>query len=200
MSFALLATCGILFGIGLGFCVQRAGFCISAGLAEIFLGHGKRIGRLLAIVLAITSLGFLISGYIDPSLGLKPIGQIRGYGLYNLLAGMIFGAGILLCGGCILGTLRQIGEGNLTFLVVLAAFIPGMALVVHVLNPLLAAGYAVQKPLLTDLLGVGAPYLSLFLAAVALLWLLALNRRPKQQKPLSSAHQQHEEDRERRAS
>ena len=199
MSFEILITCGFLFGIGFGFCVQRAGLCFSAGLAEVFLGHGKRIERILAIILAITFIGFLASGYLNPSLGLKPIGHIRGYGFYNLLAGLIFGAGMLLSGGCILGTLRQIGEGNLTFIVVLAAFIPGMAFVVHVLNPLLGPGYAVQKPLLSELLGVGAPYISIFFAAGALVWFAALSKRRRQQKRLSPTHQLPEEDRERRA-
>jgi hypothetical protein len=176
MSFELLATLGFLFGIGLGYFVQRSGLCFAVGLAEAFMGHGKRIARLFAVIFAITSLGFLISGHISPSLGLKPVGLIRGFGFYNLLSGMLFGAGILLCGGCILGTLRQIGEGNMTFLVVLASFVPGMAFVVSLLDPLLEHGYQAQKVLLPDLLGVSAPYVSLVLAAGAVAWLFGLTR------------------------
>ena len=129
--------------------------------------------------LPITSVGFLISGYFSGSLGLKPVGQLRGFGFYNLLSGMLFGAGIALCGGCILGTLRQIGEGNLTFVIVFAFFIPGMALVVYGLNPLLESGYNVQKPLLSELMGVPAGYVTAILATGAVVGLVALRRRTK---------------------
>ncbi|MCP4591640.1 MAG: YeeE/YedE family protein [bacterium] len=178
MPFYLLVTFGILFGIGFGYFVQRAGLCFAHGLGEIYIGRGKRIIRLFLVVFAITSVGFLLSGYVSPSLGLKPIGQLRGYGFYNLLSGMLFGAGIALSGGCILGTLRQLGEGNLTFLIVLVCFIPGLALVVYGLNPLLEGGYSVQKLLLPDVLGVAAPYVTAILAAAAVIWFLAI-RRPR---------------------
>ena len=147
---------GFLFGIGFGFFVQRAGLCFAHGLGEIFMGKGKRIARYFLLIFAITGTGFLLSGAVSSSLGLKPVGEIRGYGFYNIISGMIFGAGIALNGGCILGTLRQMGEGNLTFLVVFLSFIPGMALVVFGLNPLLEKGYQTQKILLPSLLGAPA--------------------------------------------
>ncbi|HQO58691.1 MAG TPA: YeeE/YedE thiosulfate transporter family protein [Candidatus Omnitrophota bacterium] len=86
-----------------------------------------------------------------------------------MLSGIIFGAGIALNGGCGLGTLRQIGEGNLMFLVVLISFIPGMGLVVFVLNPLWESGYQTQTTLLPELLGAPAVVVMgvLVLAALA---------------------------------
>lgn len=185
MSFPLFLSAGFLFGIGFGFFVQRAGFCIAHGLGEIFIGRAKRFTRLFLITFAVTSVGFLLAGRIDPSLGLKTIGQIRGSGFYNILSGMLFGMGILMTGGCILGTLRQIGEGNLGFLVVLASFAPGMALVVHGLNPLLEKGYDVRGLLLPDLLGVPAAAVTLPLAAVALLWYARI--RPRRTRKRSKA-------------
>mgnify|MGYP006303784007 CR=1 FL=1 len=179
MNFILLCLIGFLFGIGFGYFVQRAGLCFAVGLGEIFLGRGKRICRLFSVIFIITAVGFLISGYIFPDLGLKPIGQIRGAGFYNLLSGIFFGAGILLNGGCILGTLRQLGEGNLTFLIILVSFIPGMALVVYIINPLIRSGYNIQKILLPELLGVAAPWVTGFLALAAILWLATILRRRK---------------------
>lgn len=177
MSFPMLALVCFVFGIGFGYLVQRAGLCFAAGLGEMFAGRGKRILRLFLTIFVISCAGFLISGYFNESLGLKPIGQIRGYGFFNLVAGMLFGAGILMNGGCILGTLRQIGEGNMTFLIVLVSFIPGMALVVYGLNPLIESGYDVKKVLLPELLGVSAPYVCAVLIAGALVWLWTIRRR-----------------------
>ena len=182
MSFGVLVGLGMLFGIGFGYFVQRSGLCFAHGLGEIYLGKGKRILRFFLVIFIITSIGFVASSYFSPNLGLKPIGQLRGFGFYNLLSGMLFGAGIALTGGCILGTLRQIGEGNLTFVIVLLCFIPGMWLVVHVLNPALEGGYNVQKVLLPGLLGVSAPYVTAVLATAAVVGLVVVRRRPRRQK------------------
>jgi len=84
-----------------------------------------------------------------------------------------------MTGGCILGTLRQLGEGNLGFLVVLASFAPGMAIVVYGLNPLLEKGYNVQGFLLSDLLGLPAAAVTLPLAAIALAWYARIRPRKK---------------------
>jgi uncharacterized membrane protein YedE/YeeE len=90
---------------------------------------------------------------------------------------MIFGAGIFLCGGCILGTLRQLGEGNLVFLVVLVSFIPGMALTVYVLDPALEDYYHVQKVLIPQLTGLPPSIIALGLSAAAVAWFFTLNRK-----------------------
>ena len=183
MSFPVLLLVGFGFGVGFGFLVQRAGFCVANGLGDIFAGRGQRFLRMLTVVLAITSVGFVASGWLRPELGLKAVGQIRGAGIYNIISGMLFGMGILMTGGCILGTLRQLGEGNLNYLVVLAAFAPGMALVVYVVDPLLAPGYEVQKLLLPDVLGVNAAWVSGALAMASLAWYWRI--RPRKRRPVS---------------
>lgn len=170
---------GFVFGIGFGFFVQRSGLCFAHGLGEIFMGKGKRILRLFLIIFVISTLGFALSKYLNPELGLKPIGQLRGFGFYNLLAGIFFGAGIFLNGGCILGTLRQMGEGNMLFLVVFLSFIPGMALIVYVINPILENGYNIEKIVLPELLGINALIIAVFLALAASILLFTLIRRKK---------------------
>ncbi|MBN2448044.1 MAG: YeeE/YedE family protein [Phycisphaerae bacterium] len=177
MSFELLVALGVLFGVGFGYCVQRAGLCFAHGLGEIYMGHGTRIIRMFIVIFVITSAGFLLSGLISPSLGLKPIGQLRGFGFFNLLSGILFGAGIALNGGCILGTLRQIGEGNLAFLIVFVAFIPGLALVVYVFDPALGPSYSTQKVTLPAMLHVAAPWVTAALVSGALVWYFAVCRR-----------------------
>ncbi|MEW6536784.1 MAG: YeeE/YedE thiosulfate transporter family protein [Candidatus Auribacterota bacterium] len=179
MEFKLLLLYGFLFGIGFGFFVQKAGICFAHGLGEIYMGKGKRILRIFLVIFIISTLGFYLSKFIAPELGLKPIGQLRGYGFYNIISGMIFGAGILLNGGCILGTLRQMGEGNLLFLVVFLSFIPGMALIVYVIDPILKQGYQVQNILLPELLAVPQPYVVGSVVILALFWLVMLSRPKK---------------------
>ena len=179
MNFLALLILGFIFGIGFGYFVQRAGLCFAHGLGEIFLGKGKRIIRMFLLIFIITSIGFLISGFINKDLGLKTIGQIRGYGFYNLVSGIIFGAGILLNGGCILGTLRQIGEGNMTFLIVLISFIPGMLLVTKILNPLLSNNYFIQNKLLSDIIPVSSVWITLVLVLFSIWGFIRLNKKKK---------------------
>jgi len=175
MSFSLLLIWGFLFGIGLGIFVQRAGLCFAHGLGEIFVGKPKRIIRMTLLIFIISALGFYLSSFVSSELGLKPIGELRGFGFYNLLSGIIFGAGIILNGGCILGTLRQLGEGNLLFLIVLLSFIPGIALVVFVLNPLLNHSYNVQTIILPGLLNIDPGYIILPSVLGAIIWYILLS-------------------------
>lgn len=168
---------GFIFGIFFGYFVQRAGLCFSHGLAEIYMGKGKRILKLFFIIFIISTLGFSFSSMIDPSMGIKAVGQLRGYGFYNLISGIVFGMGILLCGGCILGTLRQLGEGNLFFLIVLISFIPGMALVVYVIDPLLQEGYQVNNLSISTILGTSPHVVSVVLALAALVGLFVVSKK-----------------------
>ncbi len=174
MEFVVLLLLGLVFGIGFGFFVQRSGLCFAYGLGEIFVGRGKRIIRMFIVIFVITSIGFLVSGYINPGLGLKAVGQIRGYGFFNILAGILFGAGIFLNGGCILGTLRQIGEGKMDYLIAMISFIPGMALVVYLIDPLLQGAYNPQTILLTDIFLVPAFFIILVLAGLSAIWFFSL--------------------------
>jgi len=177
MTFELLLLAGFIFGIGFGIASQRAGLCIAHGLGEIFIGKGKRFLRLILSIFILTSIGFLVSGYIDPELGLQTVGQIRGFGFYNILAGMLFGAGIYINGGCVLGSLRQIGEGSLLHLISVICFIPGIALVIYILDPILSSGYEVKNILLPSLLGVSPIFVT---SALTLLSIIILYRILKQ--------------------
>jgi hypothetical protein len=176
MPFNILLIIGFLFGMGFGYCIQRAGFCIAIGLWEAFAGRSKKIIKMFLVIFIITSIGFLVSGFLNPSLGQKPVGIVRGWGVFNLLSGILFGVGISLNGGCILGTLRRIGEGDMTFLVILLSFIPGMALVIKVINPLIDASYVPQKLILTDIIKTSELYITLILVAVATFAFILANR------------------------
>lgn len=174
MSFGIVLFLGFCFGIGLGFFAQRSGLCFAHGMAEIFIGRGKRFLKLFLTILIVTAIGFLASGYLNPTLGLKPAGELRGFGFYNVLAGICFGVGIFINGGCVIGTLRQIGEGSLVHIVSVLAIIPGLALVVYGINPHLKPLYQTQKILLPQILGVPAPYVTGVLVAVSTFLLLRI--------------------------
>ncbi len=154
---------GFLFGVVFGFIVQRMSFCVSTDLAQAFAGNPRRILTWLTIIFIITGAGFV---YLGP----KAVGQLRGYGIYNIISGIFFGVGIVLSGGCVLGTLRRMGEGFLHSWVVFVSWLPGMALVVYVLNPILQGTYHIPEkmPLLSDVLHI-SNWAAYALVAVVLL-------------------------------
>ncbi len=147
MTDPVLLVAGFLFGIVFGIILQRMSFCISTDLAQAFIGNYKRILTWFAIVFIVSSFGFTL-------LGPKVVGEMRGFGFYNVLAGIIFGIGIIFSGGCVLGTLRRMGEGFLHSWIVFFSWLGGMALVVYGIDKILGSTYYRTKILLPDLLGV----------------------------------------------
>lgn len=138
---------GFLFGIVFGIIVQRMSFCISTDLAQAFVGNYRRILTWFAVIFIITAFGFQL-------LGPKAVGQLRGFGFYNLVAGIIFGIGIIMAGGCVIGTLRRMGEGFIHAWIVFVSWLAGMAFVVYIVNPVLQETYHITKPLIPELLGI----------------------------------------------
>lgn len=160
------------FGLVFGVIVQRMSFCLSTDLAQAFAGNYRRILTWFAVIFIITGLGFQL-------LGAKAVGQLRGYGLYNILSGIIFGIGIILSGGCVIGTLRRIGEGFLHSIVVFLAWLPGAAFTVYFLNNVLGPTYHIPKkmPLLGDLLGIENIVIYGILAALLAVVLYWVNKK-----------------------
>ena len=100
----------------------------------------------------------------------RPVGQIRGYGFYNILSGFLFGLGFMIAGSCVLGTLYKLGEGLLANIFIPVGWIIGMAFVVYVVNPYLSDVYDVKTPLLPELMKLDTWTAVLSLFVVAAVW------------------------------
>ncbi len=175
INLTLISLC-ILFGIGFGFFAQRAGLCIVTGITEIFMGKGKRFLALISVIVIICAIGFSI-------LGLKPAGELRCFGIYNLLAGIIFGIGIFISGGCITGSMIKVGEGNISSIIVLLSMIPGMALSVYVITPLIKNSFFSKKLLLTDIIKINRFYICAAIIILAVSILITVLRNRNNNKP-----------------
>lgn len=174
---------GLVLGVLLGVVLQRSSFCARAALADAFDGKDK--GRLRAFVLAmaVTLLGTqLLVGYGLVNVSGTPYLR-AGVPLLGLLAGgVLFGAGMMLAGGCpsrlIVRSAQGQGAALLTWLVFVLAI---MASLEGVLAPVreLLTGPSVQLPAasLPALLG-GVPAWAVT-AAVLVLMALFLFTAPK---------------------
>lgn len=118
----------ILFNLAVGFVLgivfYRADYCMAGMFRDIFLFRDYSLLRslLLLVVTAmllfyITILAGFIHLYPPPTFGYATIPTVIG--------GVLFGLGMVLASGCIVGTLYKMAKGNLTNLIAFIGIISG---------------------------------------------------------------------------
>jgi uncharacterized membrane protein YedE/YeeE len=119
-----------LFGIILGVVLQRSRFCFVSAVSNCFLFRDTRLleGVLGGLFVATVGFTFIMFRSVpDPSTGTLPIGAILApVGWHLVLGGVIFGFGMLLAGGCIIGNMFRIGEGGIPAIVAFLGIMLGM--------------------------------------------------------------------------
>ncbi len=103
---------GLTVGILAGFLMHRSGFCLAGAFRDIFLFRDGFMARILLLTVVASMLLFetarrlgLLAFYPFPLLGSPSAAQ--------LLGGAVFGVGMVLAGGCVVGTLFKMGAGHL---------------------------------------------------------------------------------------
>ena len=105
-----------VFGLTLGFIVQRSRFCLVSAVSNCFLFRDTRLLEGVLGGLFVATIGFALVMYrLSPGADVPPTTAIvTPFGWHLVLGGVIFGFGMLLAGGCIVGNLFRIGEGALS--------------------------------------------------------------------------------------
>ncbi len=105
----------IWFGFAYGMMLQYGRFCFASASRDLFAAGVPRmaVGVLVAL---------MFFSVIQATLASTNMSTFHPapFGIHTLIAGMIFGVGMVLSGGCASGSLYKIGEGNMTSF--LAAF------------------------------------------------------------------------------
>jgi len=119
-----------VFGIGFGFVLQRGRFCFASAFRDLFLLRQGHVMKGVLVGLGVATLGFamtMASMVPNPSLGALPgEAHIFPLGPYIVLAGALFGLGMVLAGGCVSGSLYRMGEGYVGSMVALAGVLLGL--------------------------------------------------------------------------
>jgi|Deesub1362A_J573_1020465.scaffolds.fasta_scaffold00536_20 hypothetical protein len=117
------ALLGFLFGVAIGFVLERGQFCMASAFRDFFLFRHTHILRAVMLYLALLTPAF----FLFHSAGLiETYPYIKDAGLFTAVGGVIFGIGMVLAGGCASGTLYRIGEGYVTSLVALVGMLIGI--------------------------------------------------------------------------
>ncbi len=113
----------MLFGLAIGFILQRSGFCVAASFRDLFTTGGGRQARGMIVAIAIAIIGFSILVYT----GVRE-SYVLPVGWHTLVGSFLFGLGMVVAGACASGTLSRIGEGSVQLMFALPGAILGASL------------------------------------------------------------------------
>jgi len=115
------------FGFVYGMCLQYGRFCFSSAFRDLFAVGVPRmaVGIMIAMVLFGTVSAF-VTATGNSTFHPAP------YGIHSVIAGFIFGVGMVLTGGCASGSLYKAGEGNVTAMLVILSISVSQAVFVDI--------------------------------------------------------------------
>jgi len=109
---------GLIVGLGFGYASQRGRFCINSAFRDVYLIKDTTLFKafVLAVLIQMVGVQLLVET------GLVQVWVVEFFWLANIVGGLIFGAGMVLAGGCSGGSWYKTGEGLLASMVALVGF------------------------------------------------------------------------------
>ena len=127
-----------LLAMAAGFTLQRSRFCFASAFRDLFLFGSGRIMKGIIVGLSICTIGFAINMYNQvpfPEFGVLPAeANILPLGVSTIVAGLLFGVGMVLAGGCVSGSLYRMAEGYIGSWVTMVGIIIGLGLLSQTWN------------------------------------------------------------------
>lgn len=178
-TITFLLTFNGLLGLAAGFIMHRADFCLTGMFRDLFLFRAVFKLRILLLLIIVSMILFeaaRLSG-----LSYYPFPLIASPSLTALVGGTIFGIGMVLAGGCVVGSLYKSGSGSVPSMVAVCGLIVGSALFAEIFpwwSRLVAAASIFKgKFTLAQALEI-SPLVPVAIAVgIALPWFLAVQRR-----------------------
>jgi len=123
-SYWLILSSSLVLGVSAGFLMHRSDFCVTAMFRDYFLFRQGRPLRAL-LVLVITSMVLFELARLGGLLSHHPFPLLGAPSLTSLAGGLLFGFGMVLAGGCVVGTLYKMGSGHLLSAVAFIGLVAG---------------------------------------------------------------------------
>lgn len=123
----------IWFGVAIGMLLQRGRFCIASASRDLFAAKVPRMAVVVLMTLVFLS---IIQAILAVTKVSAPFFQPVPAGFYLLIAGLLFGLGMVFAGGCATGSTYKTGEGHGTSLLALLTLVFGQAIFVTLGGPL----------------------------------------------------------------
>lgn len=114
-----------LLSMAAGYVLHRSGICFYAAISDSILFRNFEMARAVLIMALVSFIGISLIQYHAVSIGSELPGRVVSVGIHTIAGSIIFGFGMVLAGGCGLGTLQRIGEGFSLYLFVLIGLLIG---------------------------------------------------------------------------
>lgn len=106
-----LIVINLLLGISLGAVLHRSDFCMSGMFRDAFLFRKFFMLRSLFLLIVISAIIFYGANFLG-LLNSYPLSFFKSPSIAIIIGGIIFGIGMVLAGGCVVGTLYKMGAGR----------------------------------------------------------------------------------------
>ncbi len=126
-SLGWIMAAGLAIGLSAGIVMHRSDFCLAAAFRDVFLFRNPFMLRTVFLLVAASALLFEAARRLG-LLAFYPFPLIGAPSLSNVAGGALFGFGMVLAGGCVVGTLYKMGAGSLGSVVAFGGLLAGSAL------------------------------------------------------------------------
>jgi len=123
----LILIISLAIGLATGFVMHRSDYCVTGMFRDAIMFRTPSALRALCLQIAVTMILFELLRRAG-ALPFYPFPLIGKPSLANLVGGIVFGVGMVLAGGCVVGTLYKMGAGSITSLFALIGLIIGSGL------------------------------------------------------------------------
>lgn len=124
--YLLIIITSSICGLIAGFVMHRSSFCVTGMFRDMFLFKDFYMIRMLLLLIVISMVIFEL-GTLSGVFAANPFPLLGPPSLATLLGGMLFGFGMVLAGGCVVGTLYKMGSGSVLSLVAFIGLLAGSA-------------------------------------------------------------------------
>lgn len=117
----------LMIGLLAGFFMHRSDFCLAGAFRDLFLFRTGRMIRVLVLLVVVSAVLFEMTRLFG-WLPYYPFPNFFRPSLANLVGGVLFGLGMVLAGGCVVGVLYKMGGGSVLAGIALLGLLAGSAL------------------------------------------------------------------------
>jgi uncharacterized membrane protein YedE/YeeE len=122
-----LITINLMLGLAAGAIMHRSDYCVAGMFRDLFLFKHTLMLRTL-LLLVITSMVLFESARRLGLLSPYPFPLLGSLSAANIAGGFLFGIGMVLAGGCVVGTLYKMGSGSMISATAFLGLIAGSGL------------------------------------------------------------------------
>jgi hypothetical protein len=135
--YIVIASICLILGLGAGFVMHRSNYCIAGAFRDMFMFKQTFMIKTFVLLVIATMVLFELARQAG-MLTLYPFPLLYSPTPANVIGGFLFGIGMVLAGGCVVGTLYKMGAGSILSAISFLGLIAGSALYAEI-HPLWAS-------------------------------------------------------------